>query len=167
MHAAHKGTPRNATHSTTIELSLPNILGFEKLARYTVSWLGARLGFDASRIEDIQTAVCEACINAIEHGNQNAPDRRVHVAFSVAGDHLDAVIGDEGATPYWPAEAGPATIEQKLAGCAPARGMGLFLISQLCDEAGFLPAEPTTGNRYWLRMYRRPALRGAEASVAG
>ena len=151
----------NAEQCATIELSLPNVLGFETLARHTVSWLGSRLGFDASRIADIQTAVCEACINAIEHGNQNAPGRRVHVAFTYAGDHLDAVIVDEGATPYWPSESGPATIEQKLAGFAPARGMGLMLISQLCDEAGFLPAAPDAGNRYWMRMYRTPAPRAA------
>lgn len=150
----------------TVELSLPNELGYEKLARHTVSWLGSRLGFDAGRIADIQTAVCEACINAIEHGNQGLPDRRVHVAFSFARDHLDAVIGDEGALPWVDCDSCPATIEQKLAGFAPARGMGLFLISQLADEAGFLPSTPASGNRYWLRMYRTPQSRGVEVGAA-
>lgn len=138
----------------TIEFSIPNQLGYEKLARHTLAWLGPRLGLDAARLADVQTAVSEACINAIEHGNQSAIGRRVHVVFSYAQDHFDAVIADEGMTRYHETGTGTATIEQKIAGLVPARGMGLFLISQLVDEAGFLPQTVDNGNRYWLRIYR-------------
>lgn len=139
---------------TTIELSLPNQLGYEKLVRHTLAWLCNLLGFDTARTADIQTAVSEACINAIEHGNQGAAERRVRVALSYANDHLDATIVDEGAVPYSASDLPPATIEQKLCGLAAARGMGLFLISQLVDEAGFLPTTHDQGNHYWLRVYR-------------
>ncbi len=149
---------------TTIELSLPNVLGYEKLARHTLAWLAARLGFDAARIADIQTAVGEACINAIEHGNQGDTRRRVQVAFSYEIDHLDAVIIDEGALPFGWLDGPCPTIEQKLAGLAPARGMGLFLISQLVDEAAFLPSCCEGGTRYWLRVYRNRVSRMAEPS---
>jgi len=144
----------NSEHPVTIEFSIPNQLGYEKLARHTLAWLGPRLGLDSARLADVQTAVSEACINAIEHGNQSAVGRRVHVVFSYAHDHLDAVIADEGMNRYEASDSGPATIEQKIAGLAPARGMGLFLISQLVDEAGFLPPSTEHGNRYWLRIYR-------------
>lgn len=139
-------------HNTTIELSLPSELGYEKLARQTVAWIGPRLGLDAARVADMQTALSEACINAIEHGNANLADRRVEVIFHYSAGHLDAVIADEGVQPY--EECGPpATIDQKIAGLAPARGMGLMLIDQLVDEAGFLPADDARGNRYWMRVY--------------
>lgn len=141
-------------HSDTIiELSLPSELGYEKLVRQAVAWLGPRLGFNAARVADIQTALSEACINAIEHGNQNLRDRRVDVQFHYSTDHFDAVIADEGVARYQPAAVAPATIEQKVAGLAPARGMGLLMIDQLVDEAAFLPAALDRGNQYWMRVY--------------
>lgn len=55
-----------------MELRIPSILGFEKLAMdFAAS--AARLlklpenGEPENRIEDLKTAVSEACINAIEH----------------------------------------------------------------------------------------------------
>lgn len=139
----------------TIEILLPNKLGYETLARDTVAWLGRRLGIEPERIADMQTAVCEACINAMEHGNQGVPDQRITVTFSYGPTHLDAVIADNGLQLYERSASAPATIQQKLAGLAPARGMGLMLIRQLVDEAEFLPAEHTQGNRYRIRLYHR------------
>ncbi len=148
---------------TAFELSLPSELGYEKLVRHTVAWLGSQLHFDAARIADLQTALSEACINAIEHGNRRQPGRRVGVAFSVTSTHLEAVVADEGICRYRPSET-CASIEQKLAGLAPERGMGLMLIGNLVDEAGFLPARRGRGNRYRMRMYRpQPAPEAAAA----
>src|SRR3712207_6804746 len=59
--------------TTTITLSLPSAFGYEALAREMLAWVGAHGGLDASRLADVQTAVCEACINAIEHGNEGRP----------------------------------------------------------------------------------------------
>jgi serine/threonine-protein kinase RsbW len=144
--------------TTSIELSVPSKLGHEVVARQLVGWLGRRLGWDGARVADVQTAVSEACINAIEHGNLGIPDCRVIVAFLCQQSYLDVIVSDEGRQPYHFNGAAPASIEQKMAGLASPRGMGLMLMAQLVDEAGFLPTQPGGGNRYRLRVYcDRPA----------
>jgi len=52
------------------ELRLPTRLGFEKVAMNTAASVAQLMGFTEDRVEDLKTAVAEACINAIEHGNQ-------------------------------------------------------------------------------------------------
>ena len=149
---------------TTFELSLPSTPGSEKLARHTVAWVGLRLDLTVERIADLQTAVSEAFINAVEHGNQGNEHRRVQVIFSITPEHLEVEVSDEGVRRFEQPVAPPATIEEKLAGLAPLRGMGLMLIRQLVDEAEFGTGEDGVGNRVRLRM-RRPPL--AESSAPG
>ncbi|MDP9312189.1 MAG: ATP-binding protein [Chloroflexota bacterium] len=138
----------------TIKLSLPSQLGYEKLVWYLIAWCGPRLRLGASRIADLQTAICEACINAIEHGNQAQPQLRVEVTLHIAASYIEAVVRDEGVVKFCPSNVSPASIEQKLAGLAPARGMGLLLIAQLVDEAAFVENEAGTGNCFRIRMHR-------------
>jgi serine/threonine-protein kinase RsbW len=45
-------------------------MGFEKVAMSTAASVAKLMGFREDRIEDLKTAVAEACINAIEHGNR-------------------------------------------------------------------------------------------------
>ena len=44
------------------ELHIPNIFGSEKIAMEQVASLAKEIGFNDSRIEDLKTAVSEACI---------------------------------------------------------------------------------------------------------
>ena len=141
-------------YPTLIEFGLPSELGVEKLVRHALAWLLARWDIATARVADLQTAVSEACINAIEHGNQAQAQRRIGVTTTVTSGYVEVVVEDEGLTPYALPMAPPATIEHKLAGLAPARGMGLPLIGQLVDECGFLGAAPGAGNRFRLRIYR-------------
>jgi serine/threonine-protein kinase RsbW len=150
---------------TSFELLIPNQLGYEKLVRQTLAWLLPRLGFEAARIADVQTAVSEACINAIEHGNDGLPDRRVRVTLGYTHDQFCAVVADEGVRPCPSADQPCPTISQKLAGAAPARGMGLMLMRALVDEVRLLPPEAGQGNRCWLRVHR-PCPRIADALPA-
>jgi hypothetical protein len=52
------------------ELRLPSRLGFEKVAMNTAASVAQIMGFSDDRVNDLKTAVAEACINAIEHGNR-------------------------------------------------------------------------------------------------
>ena len=61
--------------TTTVEVRLPSRLGFEKVAMSTASAVAKLMGFREERIDDLKTAVAEACINAIEHGNRHAACR--------------------------------------------------------------------------------------------
>jgi serine/threonine-protein kinase RsbW len=57
------------TRGTAVEVKLPSRLGFEKVAMGTAASVAKLMGFPDDRIEDLKTALAEACINAIEHGN--------------------------------------------------------------------------------------------------
>jgi serine/threonine-protein kinase RsbW len=137
-----------------ITLSLPSELGYEKLIWSLVAWSAPRLQLPPARIADLQTALCEACINAIEHGNQGRPQLRVEITLVLAADYIEAVVRDQGVVRFSPSPTPAASIEQKLAGHAPARGMGLLLIQQLVDEANFIMDDSEPGNCFCLRMKR-------------
>lgn len=139
-----------------IEMIFPSQLGYEKIARDAIGTLARNMGFDPERVEDLRTALGEACINAIEHGNQRQAHLRIHLTCTVSQNRLVIVVSDEGLRFHPSARMENAPIEQKLAGLASARGMGLMLIGQLVDEAGFLPSRPGQGNRFRLAMYNPP-----------
>ena len=136
-----------------MELSFPSELGYEKVAREAVAAFARRLGCDRERVEDLKTALGEACINAIEHGNGQAPGLRVDVSCIGADDRLEIQVHDRGLKRY---EAGGtvASIDLKLRGLAPLRGMGLMMIEQLVDEAGFTESADG-GNLFRLVLYFR------------
>ena len=56
--------------STSVEVRLPSRLGYEKVAMSTAAAVAKLMGFRDDRVEDLKTAVAEACINAMEHGNR-------------------------------------------------------------------------------------------------
>lgn len=128
------------TTTMSMELTLPNELGYELIARDAIAAFARRLGMPLDRIDDVKTAFCEACVNAIEHGNSLKPDLRVEVSCRVDNDQLVIEVCDQGVRPFMP-RSEPLSIADKLAGLGSFRGMGLMLISQLCDEAGFVPRE--------------------------
>ena len=80
----------------TIEVRLPNKLGYERIAMACSASFAKIVGFRPERIEDLKTAVSEACINAMEHGNKNNPDARVVITMHY-GDHIFTVsVMDQG-----------------------------------------------------------------------
>lgn len=137
----------------SIELYIPSELGYEKVARETVAAFARRFGVDRERIEDLKTALGEACINAIEHGNAYAPGLRVGVHCVCEGERLTVEIHDRGLKHY-SGHSPPARIEQKMLGLAPLRGMGLLLIAELVDESGFSES-PDGGNVFRLALHLR------------
>lgn len=139
----------------SIELSFPSEFGYEKVAREAVAAFARKLGFDRERIEDLKTALGEACINAIEHGNQRAPGLRVAVNCQCDEERLTVEIYDQGLKRYQGC-APPPSIDSKLIGKAPLRGMGLMLIEQLVDEAGFIDSSDG-GNHFRFAVHRQPA----------
>jgi serine/threonine-protein kinase RsbW len=91
------------------------------------------VGFRQERIEDLKTAVAEACINAIEHGNRLNEKLSVVVILSADDEVLEIKVMDDGkgmnALPIKP------DIDRKMHGEEDPRGMGMFLIQALVDEA--------------------------------
>ncbi|HEX4309748.1 MAG TPA: ATP-binding protein [Acidobacteriaceae bacterium] len=121
------------TTGTSVEVRLPSRLGFEKVAMGTAASVAALMGFPPERIEDLKTAVAEACINAIEHGNQLNEKLSVGVILSASDHELEVKVVDNGAGI---AKQPPAPdIDRKVHGEEDPRGMGMFLIQALVDEA--------------------------------
>src|ERR1039457_4993904 len=82
--------------TTTVEVKLPTRLGYEKVAMSTASAVAKLMGFPDDRVEDLKTAVAEACINAIEHGNRLNEKLSVGVVLSAGADELEVKVIDDG-----------------------------------------------------------------------
>ena len=82
--------------TTTVEVRLPTKMGYEKVAMNTAASVANLMGFDDERIEDLKTAVAEACINAMEHGNKLDEALSVGVILSVGADSLEVKVLDTG-----------------------------------------------------------------------
>jgi len=127
-------------HRSSIELRLPSRLGFEKVAMNTAASVAHLMGFDSERIEDLKTAIAEACINAIEHGNRFDETLCVGVILSMGTDSLEIKVLDTGSGPQGHVSA--PDIDKKMHEQEEARGMGMFLIESLVDEVEWVNSPP-------------------------
>src|ERR1700721_3842717 len=84
------------TRGTAVEVKLPSRLGFEKVAMGTAASVAKLMGFPDDRIEDLKTALAEACINAIEHGNRLDGNLCVGVILSASDEALEVKVMDTG-----------------------------------------------------------------------
>lgn len=124
-------------------VSLPSRFGFEKVAMSTVGSFAELLGLSPGRIDDLKSAVAEACINAIEHGNHEQENQPFELHLAASEQHLEVRIIDKGVGSKTMAVERP-DILRKLTGAEPPRGMGLFLIQSLVDHVEWVDS-PTGG----------------------
>jgi len=130
---------------------LPSEPGNERLALARVAETVQGLGLSDSRLEKLKTAVAEATMNAIEHGNGNRAEIPVEVEVTQNGDEIIVAISDQGGDS---SAAGGAAEEpdllKKLDGGQSPRGWGLFLIRNMVDAMDIT----TNGQRHtiWLTM---------------
>ncbi len=140
-----------AARATTVEVRLPSRLGFEKVAMSTAASVAKLMGFREERIDDLKTAIAEACINAIEHGNRLNEKLSVGVVLSAGTDALEIKVMDDGkGMKQQPAKP---DIDKKMHGEEDPRGMGMFLIQALVDEAEWVVG--TNGKGSYVRLVIR------------
>jgi len=125
-----------------IELHIPSVMGYEKTAMECAASIAKKMGFTEDRIEDLKTAVAEACLNAIEHGNKMDTSTKVGVTLTVEKTKLQVAVKDEG---KGIGEIQPPHIEDKMEGKDKSRGWGIFLIKSLINEVSF-ESSPEGGN---------------------
>jgi serine/threonine-protein kinase RsbW len=125
-----------------IDLHIPNIIGFEKVAMGCVVSVAKMMGFADDRIEDLKTAVSEACINAIEHGNEMDSSMKVGITLTIEDSLLQVAVEDKG---KGISQFDAPRIEKKIEGKDKPRGWGIFLINKLMDEVKF-ESRPEGGN---------------------
>lgn len=123
------------TEDLLAEFEIDSQEGNEREAIDQVEEAVAPLALGAARLERLKTAVGEATMNAIEHGNRESSD--LPVGISVKADHRflrvrvvdhGKGLGDVSLAPDTP------DLEAKLAGLQSPRGWGLFLIENMVDE---------------------------------
>jgi serine/threonine-protein kinase RsbW len=140
--------------SRVVELRIPSELGYEKIAREAVATVARRLEFDEEKTEDIKTAVSEACTNAIRYGGGADARMKVVVVLTADEDKLDILIKDPGASGSPPDDVGIPDIDGMVEGKTRLGGMGLFIIRELVDEAGFVEGDDEDGNQFRMIIYR-------------
>jgi serine/threonine-protein kinase RsbW len=128
------GTDR-MLNTSIVEVVLPSTPGYERIAMECSASFARIIGFVQERIEDLKTAVSEACLNAIEHGNKGRPGARVIVTMSFDDDTLSVLVKDEGSGVFELPEV--PDIERRIETLDPPRGLGIYLIKQLVDHVEF------------------------------
>jgi serine/threonine-protein kinase RsbW len=137
--------------ATRVEVRLPSRMGFEKVAMSTAAAVAKLMGFREDRVEDLKTAVAEACINAIEHGNRLNEKLSVGVVMSAGEDSLEVKVIDDGKGMH--KQPARPDIDRKMLGEEDPRGMGMFLIQALVDEAEWVAG--TEGKSSYVRLLIR------------
>lgn len=147
--------------------SMPSIPGNEQEALQRVRQAAQRLGLEGERLEQLGTAVAEATLNAMEHGNGYQPDLLVDFVILAAGKEpsnptdILVQISDQGDAPFDLTAPAPDLLA-KLAGDQSPRGWGLYLIKQLVDDLRIVTMTPH--HTIELRMALHP-IEQAEAST--
>jgi serine/threonine-protein kinase RsbW len=114
--------------------TLPSEPGNERLALARVAESVAGIDLPDGRLEKLKTAVGEATMNAIEHGNQNRAEIPVEVEVTQAGDEIVVAITDQGGEAHpGPDNPDEPDLLKKLEGGQSPRGWGLFLIRNMVD----------------------------------
>jgi serine phosphatase RsbU (regulator of sigma subunit)/anti-sigma regulatory factor (Ser/Thr protein kinase) len=118
---------------TLVEFELPSEPGNERQAAERVIMAVEPLGLSDTRQKKLETAVAEATMNAMEHGNQYDPQKPVSVKVSASTGALAVRIIDYGGKGEIPDSTIP-DLDAKLAGEQSPRGWGLFLIQNMVDD---------------------------------
>jgi serine phosphatase RsbU (regulator of sigma subunit)/anti-sigma regulatory factor (Ser/Thr protein kinase) len=123
------------------EWSLASVPGNEHTAMEQVAERVRPLGLTDERRDNLETAVAEAVMNAMEHGNHYQPEKLVTIQLFNTSETILVRIRDESTDTLVLPESTP-DLNAKLAGQQTARGWGLFLIKSLVDELHIHPTPP-------------------------
>ena len=131
----------------TVEVDLPNVDGYERIAMECSASFAKIGGLVKERIEDLKTAVSEACLNAMQHGNGGRPEARVIVTMYLGDRDFRVSVMDEGNG--FASIPKDIDIQSKVENLEPPNGLGLFLIQQLVDQVEF---DQMTGGGHAVKM---------------
>jgi serine/threonine-protein kinase RsbW len=115
------------------EMVIPMGADTELIAAHTVEQIARRVNFRPEAINQIKTALIEACINATEHSL--SPDRKIYQRFRVESDKLVVTVASRGVVPAKVAGQNGEGVSQPEG--KSRRGWGLKLIRTLMDEVEF------------------------------
>lgn len=123
------GTAPTPTDSVEYEMVIPIGEDTELIAAHSLEEISRRHSFPAKAVNQIKTALVEACINAAEHGL--SPDRKIYQKFTVDSRKIVITISNRGLRLTDKLSEKPAREIEPTEG---RRGWGLKLIRGLMDE---------------------------------
>ena len=115
------------------EFTVPSASGNERIVMDRVAEALASYDIDPGRLDRLKTAVAEATMNAIEHGNEFKEELPVEVRLYASETAVRVLITDHGGDGEIPDTTTP-DLEAKLAGRQSPRGWGLLLIRSMVDS---------------------------------
>lgn len=108
-------------------------VGGERAVMERVARAARLADFPDQRVERLKTAVAEATMNAMEHGNEYQQDLPVKIRVTRTAGELVVSVTDQGGSPA-EIEAPAPDLEAKLSLQQSPRGWGLFLIKAMVDD---------------------------------
>jgi serine/threonine-protein kinase RsbW len=133
----------------TVRLELESRPECLTLVRGALNGIGEQLAFDAELLDDVKTAVSEACNNVVLHAYDGAPGP-LAVAVAVGHDRVETAVHDRGSG------------IRALSSAEDRMGVGLAVITSLAERAEFI-SEPDEGTE--VRMAFAGPVRGAPCSA--
>ncbi len=133
MFASNAGDEVGDSWESLAIFETPSAPGNEREVIAHVETALTPLRLPQKRIEQLKTAVAEATMNAMEHGNHYESDLPVGITVRANATTVSVSIRDNGGDQPIP-EAHTPDIAAKLAELQTPRGWGLFLIKSLVDD---------------------------------
>jgi serine/threonine-protein kinase RsbW len=115
---------------TRLALHLPNQMEFLGVPDVVLMEIGGELGCAKRCLEELGTAVIEACTNAMEHGNQLSETGSIEVVIDVSPASLCITVLDDG--PGFDHEHWEPSDELMR-----PRGRGILIMREFTDELRF------------------------------
>jgi anti-sigma regulatory factor (Ser/Thr protein kinase) len=115
------------------DMTLPMAREAELIVAQSLEQIGKNFNINQDAIGQLQIAVIEACINAIEHGR--GMDNKVYVSVVVDEDHLEVSVESAGQE-YIVQETGEPYPDQDTMQTG-GRGWGIKLIKRFVDHVAF------------------------------
>jgi serine/threonine-protein kinase RsbW len=130
--------------NSRIELKLPSQMAYLGVPDAVLMEVGSDLDCPRQVLEELGTAVIEACTNAMEHGNHLDEHQAVEIHIEMHEDHLAVTVLDRGPgfdyASWKPAE----DIMRE-------RGRGILIMREFTDRLEFDRAED---GRFRVRLFK-------------
>ncbi|MBN2608957.1 MAG: ATP-binding protein [Candidatus Fermentibacteraceae bacterium] len=131
-----------------IEMSFPSDASVLEPVQQIIEAIGRSADVEEDELSSLSVAVVELVKNAMEHGNQNDPDKMVKVSFNIFPNRIRFMIDDEGT---WEPEKAlgfnPGEGDELLS----TRGRGILIARNLAKwvEFGLTPEGRTRVTLIW------------------
>ena len=122
--------------ATTIstDLTIPSDLGEARRVQTEIEEALQACAYNDTDIFSIKLALEEALVNAIKHGNQMDPDKKVSVSYQITSNRFDITITDQGPG-FNPEEVPDPTLPENI---EKGSGRGVYIIKELMTTAQYL-----------------------------